>query len=96
MMYLPLLCLRRSDHLYLFFVQWSPEAFGDGMGSVSREPGFMVVKKIDESESGEEQTTSDFSPKEWEVDPVQLSSPALLSAHRLDVIFDVTVLCHPS
>ncbi|MCJ8745556.1 hypothetical protein PDJAM_G00131470 [Pangasius djambal] len=47
----------RSDHLYLFFIQWSPETFGDGMGSVSREPGFMVVKKIDEPEPD----------KEWEV-----------------------------
>ncbi|KAI4873110.1 hypothetical protein NFI96_015539 [Prochilodus magdalenae] len=60
----------RSDHLYLFFIQWSPESFGDGMGSVSREPGFMVVKKIEESEASEEQTTSDSSTKEWEVDPV--------------------------
>ncbi|XP_053344220.1 oxidation resistance protein 1a isoform X2 [Clarias gariepinus] len=52
----------RSDHLYLFFIQWSPESFGEGMGSISREPGFMVVKKIDEPEADSEQTTSD-----WEV-----------------------------
>ncbi|XP_072548391.1 oxidation resistance protein 1a isoform X4 [Salminus brasiliensis] len=57
----------RSDHLYLFFIQWSPETFGEGMGSVSREPGFMVVKKIAESDAGDEQTASDSSPKEWEV-----------------------------
>ncbi|XP_053084031.1 oxidation resistance protein 1a isoform X2 [Pangasianodon hypophthalmus] len=57
----------RSDHLYLFFIQWSPETFGDGMGSVSREPGFMVVKKIDEPEPDNEQTTSDSSSKEWEI-----------------------------
>ncbi|XP_062841990.1 oxidation resistance protein 1a isoform X2 [Trichomycterus rosablanca] len=57
----------RSDHLYLFFIQWSPETFGDGMGSVSREPGFMVVKKIDEPEADIEQKTSDSSAKEWEV-----------------------------
>ncbi|KAL7840294.1 hypothetical protein AOLI_G00256170, partial [Acnodon oligacanthus] len=55
----------RSDHLYLFFIQWSPETFGDGMGSMSREPGFIVVKKIDES--GDEQTAADPSAKEWEV-----------------------------
>ncbi|TSK20204.1 Oxidation resistance protein 1 [Bagarius yarrelli] len=58
----------RSDHLYSFFIQWSPETFGDGMGSVSREPGFMVVKKIDEPETDNEQTTSsDSSSKDWEV-----------------------------
>ncbi|XP_066501530.1 oxidation resistance protein 1a [Hoplias malabaricus] len=57
----------RSDHLYLFFIQWSPEAFGEGMGSVGREPGFVVVKKLEESDAGEDQTTSDSSPKEWEV-----------------------------
>ncbi|XP_047006255.1 oxidation resistance protein 1a isoform X7 [Ictalurus punctatus] len=57
----------RSDHLYLFFIQWSPETFGDGMGSISREPGFMVVKKIDEPEADNEQTTSDSSSREWEV-----------------------------
>ncbi|XP_072548390.1 oxidation resistance protein 1a isoform X3 [Salminus brasiliensis] len=57
----------RSDHLYLFFIQWSPETFGEGMGSVSREPGFMVVKKIAESDAGDEQTASDSSPKEWEI-----------------------------
>ncbi|KAG7317876.1 hypothetical protein KOW79_018911 [Hemibagrus wyckioides] len=57
----------RSDHLYLFFMHWSPETFGDGMGSISREPGFMVVKKIDEPEADSEQTTSDSSTKEWEV-----------------------------
>lgn len=57
-----LLCSCRSDHLYLFFIQWSPESFGEGMGSISREPGFMVVKKIDEPEADSEQTTSD-----WEV-----------------------------
>uniref|UniRef100_A0AAR2LE41 Oxidation resistance protein 1 n=1 Tax=Pygocentrus nattereri TaxID=42514 RepID=A0AAR2LE41_PYGNA len=57
----------RSDHLYLFFIQWSPETFGDGMGSTSREPGFIVVKKIDESEGGDEQTAADPSAKEWEI-----------------------------
>ncbi|XP_058232843.1 oxidation resistance protein 1a isoform X3 [Hemibagrus wyckioides] len=57
----------RSDHLYLFFMHWSPETFGDGMGSISREPGFMVVKKIDEPEADSEQTTSDSSTKEWEI-----------------------------
>lgn len=70
--------LCRSDHLYLFFIQWSPETFGEGMGSISREPGFLVVKKLDEPEADNEQTTSDSSTKEWEVAPVhELCSPAL-------------------
>uniref|UniRef100_A0A9J8BC48 Oxidation resistance protein 1 n=1 Tax=Cyprinus carpio carpio TaxID=630221 RepID=A0A9J8BC48_CYPCA len=47
----------RSDHLYVFFIQWSPDVFGDGVGSISRDPGFIVVKKIEESEANEEQQT---------------------------------------
>uniref|UniRef100_A0A9J8BF66 Oxidation resistance protein 1 n=1 Tax=Cyprinus carpio carpio TaxID=630221 RepID=A0A9J8BF66_CYPCA len=57
----------RSDHLYVFFIQWSPDVFGDGVGSISRDPGFIVVKKIEESEANEEQQTVDNSDKEWEI-----------------------------
>ncbi|XP_052473920.1 oxidation resistance protein 1-like isoform X2 [Carassius gibelio] len=57
----------RSDHLYVFFIQWSPDVFGDGVGSISRDPGFIVVKKIEESEANEEQQTVENSDKEWEV-----------------------------
>uniref|UniRef100_A0A8C2CQG1 Oxidation resistance protein 1 n=1 Tax=Cyprinus carpio TaxID=7962 RepID=A0A8C2CQG1_CYPCA len=57
----------RSDHLYVFFIQWSPDVFGDGVGSISRDPGFIVVKKIEESEAYEEQQTVENSAKEWEV-----------------------------
>ncbi|XP_028834749.1 oxidation resistance protein 1a isoform X2 [Denticeps clupeoides] len=57
----------RSDHLYLFFIQWSPDVYGDGMGGMNREPGFMVVKKIEDEETGDEQSAVDMSPKEWEV-----------------------------
>nr|XP_055067060.1 oxidation resistance protein 1a isoform X2 [Misgurnus anguillicaudatus] len=57
----------RSDHLYLFFIQWSPDVFGEGLGSISRDPGFVVVKKNEESETNEEQQTEDDSTKEWEV-----------------------------
>ncbi|XP_016313731.1 oxidation resistance protein 1-like isoform X3 [Sinocyclocheilus anshuiensis] len=57
----------RSDHLYVFFIQWSPDVFGDGVGSISRDPGFIVVKKIEESEANEEQQTVENSAKEWEV-----------------------------
>ncbi|RXN20313.1 oxidation resistance 1-like isoform X2 [Labeo rohita] len=57
----------RSDHLYVFFIQWSPDVFGDGVGSISRDPGFIVVKKIEESEANEEQQTVENSAKEWEI-----------------------------
>ncbi|XP_016119009.1 oxidation resistance protein 1-like [Sinocyclocheilus grahami] len=57
----------RSDHLYVFFIQWSSDVFGDGVGSISRDPGFIVVKKIEESEANEEQQTVENSDKEWEV-----------------------------
>uniref|UniRef100_A0A673J9S3 Oxidation resistance protein 1 n=1 Tax=Sinocyclocheilus rhinocerous TaxID=307959 RepID=A0A673J9S3_9TELE len=57
----------RSDHLYVFFIQWSSDVFGDGVGSISRDPGFIVVKKIEESEANEEQQTVENSDKEWEI-----------------------------
>ncbi|XP_051722200.1 oxidation resistance protein 1a isoform X8 [Ctenopharyngodon idella] len=57
----------RSDHLYVFFIQWSPDVFGDGLGIISRDPGFIVVKKIEESEANEEQQTVESSTKEWEI-----------------------------
>uniref|UniRef100_A0A8D0E722 Oxidation resistance protein 1 n=1 Tax=Salvator merianae TaxID=96440 RepID=A0A8D0E722_SALMN len=55
----------RTEHLYAFFVQWSPEAYVEDTGETSREPGFMVVKKI-ESETGED-SVNEASAKEWEV-----------------------------
>ncbi|XP_059424400.1 oxidation resistance protein 1-like isoform X3 [Carassius carassius] len=57
----------RSDHLYVFFIQWSPDVFGEGVGSISRDPGFIVVKKIEDSEANEEQQTVENSAKEWEI-----------------------------
>ncbi|TRY95549.1 hypothetical protein DNTS_021475 [Danionella cerebrum] len=63
----------RSDHLYVFFIQWSPDVFGDGLGSISRDPGFIVVKKIEDSQTNEEQQTEEISAKEWEVSGFILS-----------------------
>ncbi|KAJ8273112.1 hypothetical protein GJAV_G00097570 [Gymnothorax javanicus] len=58
----------RSEHLYMFFVQWSPDMFGEGMGGVGREPGFTVVKRNEESEKGEDDLpVTDFTAKEWEI-----------------------------
>ncbi|XP_048880112.1 LOW QUALITY PROTEIN: oxidation resistance protein 1a [Brienomyrus brachyistius] len=60
----------RSDHLYVFFIQWNPDTYGEGLGAPGREPGFMVVKKNQESEGGDELSSTDEEAKEWEVVPV--------------------------
>uniref|UniRef100_A0A663N239 Oxidation resistance 1 n=1 Tax=Athene cunicularia TaxID=194338 RepID=A0A663N239_ATHCN len=56
----------RTDHLYVFFIQWSPEIYAEDTGESVREPGFIVVKKKEEPETSEESTTEDAA-KEWEV-----------------------------
>ncbi|XP_023684433.1 oxidation resistance protein 1-like isoform X2 [Paramormyrops kingsleyae] len=56
----------RSDHLYLFFVQWSPETYGDRGVIQAQEPGFKVVKRNEHIGVSEEEKT-DISTKEWEV-----------------------------
>uniref|UniRef100_A0A667ZQ10 Oxidation resistance protein 1 n=1 Tax=Myripristis murdjan TaxID=586833 RepID=A0A667ZQ10_9TELE len=57
----------RSDHLYVFFIQWSPDMYGEGVRGVDREPGFMVVKKNEESETAEDVPITDINVKEWEI-----------------------------
>ncbi|XP_052642738.1 oxidation resistance protein 1 isoform X10 [Harpia harpyja] len=56
----------RTDHLYVFFIQWSPEIYAEDTGESLREPGFIVVKKKEEPETNEESTTEDAA-KEWEI-----------------------------
>ncbi|XP_069636003.1 oxidation resistance protein 1 isoform X12 [Haliaeetus albicilla] len=56
----------RTDHLYVFFIQWSPEIYAEDTGESLREPGFIVVKKKEEPETSEESTTEDAA-KEWEI-----------------------------
>ncbi|MGH0158252.1 UNVERIFIED_CONTAM: hypothetical protein FKN15_045214 [Acipenser sinensis] len=56
----------RTNHLYAFFIQWSPDMYGEGAGVLGREPGFMVVKRNEESETGEE-PASEVTAKDWEV-----------------------------
>ncbi|XP_062044099.1 oxidation resistance protein 1 isoform X2 [Lepus europaeus] len=56
----------RTDHLYAFFIQWSPEIYTEDTGEYSREPGFIVVKKIEESETNED-STNEAAAREWEV-----------------------------
>ncbi|KAJ3597403.1 hypothetical protein NHX12_000930, partial [Muraenolepis orangiensis] len=57
----------RSDHLYVFFIQWSPDMYGEGVRGVGREPGFRVVKKNEESEKAVDEPVTDVNVKEWEV-----------------------------
>ncbi|XP_036193940.1 oxidation resistance protein 1 isoform X4 [Myotis myotis] len=56
----------RSDHLYAFFIQWSPEIYAEDTGEYTREPGFIVVKKIEESETNED-SSNEEAAREWEV-----------------------------
>ncbi|XP_010212486.1 PREDICTED: LOW QUALITY PROTEIN: oxidation resistance protein 1-like, partial [Tinamus guttatus] len=56
----------RTDHLYVFFIQWSPEIYAEDTGESIREPGFIVIKKNEEAETSEESTPEEAA-KEWEV-----------------------------
>ncbi|XP_063155661.1 oxidation resistance protein 1 isoform X2 [Candoia aspera] len=55
----------RTEHLYAFFVQWSPEIYAEDTGESNREPGFIVVKKIG-TQAGED-SVNETAIKEWEV-----------------------------
>ncbi|XP_057689141.1 oxidation resistance protein 1a isoform X4 [Corythoichthys intestinalis] len=57
----------RSDHLYVFFMQWSPDMYGEGVRGMGQEPGFMVVKKYEASESSVDEPITDLNVKEWEI-----------------------------
>ncbi|XP_028983792.1 oxidation resistance protein 1a isoform X3 [Betta splendens] len=57
----------RSDHLYVFFKQWSPDMYGEGVRGMGQEPGFMVVKKNELSEAAQDEPVTDLNNKEWEV-----------------------------
>uniref|UniRef100_A0A674AMG6 Oxidation resistance protein 1 n=1 Tax=Salmo trutta TaxID=8032 RepID=A0A674AMG6_SALTR len=57
----------RSEHLYVFFIQWTPDMYGEGVKGIGHEPGFMVVKKPPRSETGEDEPLTDINNKEWEI-----------------------------
>ncbi|KAM6910117.1 oxidation resistance protein 1a isoform 2-T2 [Xenentodon cancila] len=57
----------RSDHLYVFFMQWSPDMYGEGIRGMEQEPGFMVVKKNEVSETSGDEPITDLNVKEWEI-----------------------------
>ncbi|XP_074919286.1 oxidation resistance protein 1 isoform X2 [Chelonoidis abingdonii] len=55
----------RTEHLYAFFIQWSPEMYSEDTGESVREPGFIVVKKNEEPETGD--CTNETASREWEI-----------------------------
>ena len=73
----------RSDHLYVFFMQWSPDMYGEGVRGMGQEPGFMVVKKNEVSEIAMDEPITDLNVKEWEVrsSKLKLLTHLVLNAH---------------
>ncbi|XP_034729926.1 oxidation resistance protein 1a isoform X7 [Etheostoma cragini] len=57
----------RSEHLYVFFMQWSPDMYGEGVRGMGQEPGFVVVKKNEVSETADDEPITDLNVKEWEI-----------------------------
>uniref|UniRef100_A0A1A8D5D3 Oxidation resistance protein 1 n=2 Tax=Nothobranchius TaxID=28779 RepID=A0A1A8D5D3_NOTKA len=57
----------RSGHLYVFFKQWSPDMYGEGVRGMGQELGFRVVKKNVLSETSDNEPITEFNVKEWEV-----------------------------
>ncbi len=61
--------------------------YGEGVRGMAQEPGFMVVKKNEVSETAEDDPITDLNVKEWEVRSTHLklfphraeSAPVLLS-----------------
>ncbi|XP_048697436.1 oxidation resistance protein 1 isoform X5 [Caretta caretta] len=62
----------RTEHLYAFFIQWSPETYSEDTGESIREPGFIVVKKNEEPETGD--CTNEAASREWEITREDLNS----------------------
>ncbi|XP_078396203.1 oxidation resistance protein 1a isoform X2 [Cetorhinus maximus] len=56
----------RAEHLYVFFVQWSPDVYGNETGESVKEPGFMVVIKNEKSEMNES-SNNESVLKDWEI-----------------------------
>uniref|UniRef100_A0A1A7Y1U1 Oxidation resistance protein 1 n=1 Tax=Iconisemion striatum TaxID=60296 RepID=A0A1A7Y1U1_9TELE len=57
----------RSSHLYVFFKQWTPDMYGEGVRGMGQEPGFRVVKKNVLSETSDDEPITELNVKEWEV-----------------------------
>ena len=61
------------DHLYAFFVQWTPEIYGDEDELTAERRGFVVIEDEDEDGDGSlDMLDEHFGPnsefqKDWEV-----------------------------
>lgn len=65
-----LISIYRVDHLYAFFVQWTPEIYGDEEEITPEKRGFVVINDDDSEDL--EMLDEHFGPnssfqKDWEV-----------------------------
>lgn len=56
--------------------------YGEGVRGMGQEPGFMVVKKYEVSESAVDEPITDLNVKEWEV-----GSSSQLASHVCSLCF---------
>ena len=62
--------------------------YGEGVRGMGQEPGFMVVKKNEVSETAEDEAITDLNVKEWEVRSTQLF-PHLLTCRVVSGLTDM-------
>ncbi|XP_053321934.1 oxidation resistance protein 1 isoform X2 [Spea bombifrons] len=74
----------RTDHLYSFFIQWSPDIYAEEIGESSREPGFVVVKK-NEEEEGLECSANDSATRLWEITTREDVNPKQAASIRTEL-----------
>lgn len=58
--------------------------YGEGVRGIGQEPGFMVVKKNEASESSGDEPITDLNVKEWEVR--RSLSPHPAQSHGLSIV----------
>lgn len=63
--------------------------YGEGVRGMGQEPGFMVVKKNEVTETAEDEPITDLNVKEWEVRCTQLK-PFLFSPCTSFVVSSLT------
>ncbi|XP_060679364.1 oxidation resistance protein 1a isoform X8 [Hemiscyllium ocellatum] len=74
----------RAEHLYAFFVQWSPELYGDEAGELVKEQGFMVVTKNEKSEMNENSNNVPLMA-DWEITTREETSMKQNTTIKLDL-----------
>ncbi|XP_053571254.1 oxidation resistance protein 1 isoform X2 [Bombina bombina] len=74
----------RTDHLYSFFIQWSPDIYAEETGESAREPGFVVVKKNEEPETFE-YSPNDSAARLWEITTREDVNPRQATSIKADL-----------